>query len=143
VAEAEARSPDSHAAACTLEARPSLRRMCCTWIFTVASAMPRARAISLLLSPRATSSSVSRSRTDSDCSTRVASPCSGVSAPGTAGRVSALASGSAPLAASGPAPARRKAEATLAVIVALMLDWPAAARTIEAPSSSLSTVLSR
>ena len=31
--------------------RPSLRRMCCTWIFTVVSAMSGVRAISLLLAP--------------------------------------------------------------------------------------------
>jgi hypothetical protein len=40
-------------AACTRELTSSLRRMCCTWILTVVSAMSSSRAISLLLAPRA------------------------------------------------------------------------------------------
>ena len=53
-----------YTAACTRELRLSLRRMCCTWIFTVASAMASSRATSLLLAPLAISERISRSRGD-------------------------------------------------------------------------------
>ena len=56
---------DAITAACTRELTFSLRKMCCTWIFTVVSAMSSARAISLLLEPRAISRSTSSSRGDS------------------------------------------------------------------------------
>ena len=52
-------------AACTRDATSSLRSTCCTWIFTVVSAMPSSRAISLLLAPRAMPRRISCSRGDS------------------------------------------------------------------------------
>ncbi len=56
--------PASTTAACTRELRFSLRRMCCTWILTVVSAMPRSRAIALLLAPCAMWCRISCSRGD-------------------------------------------------------------------------------
>jgi hypothetical protein len=55
----------AYTAACTRLERLSLRNIPCTWIFTVLSATPRSRAISLLLAPRASSSRISRSRGES------------------------------------------------------------------------------
>ncbi len=95
--------------------------MCCTWIFTVVSAMSRARAISLLLAPRAISRSTSSSRGDS---------CGAGSASSGAG------SGSG-------APWDWKAATSLPIISGLTTGSPLAARRTAWASRSPSMVLSR
>ncbi len=109
-------------AACTRELRSSLRRMCCTWILTVVSAMSRARAISLLLAPRAMCARICLSR----------------------GERLLIGSASGAGSAGDSAPCSDwKALTSLLVISALTTDSPAMARSIAVASTSLSTVFSR
>jgi hypothetical protein len=111
-----------YTAACTRELRFSLRRMCCTWIFTVASAMFSSRATSLLLAPLAIRARISRSRGDRLWM----------------GSASTAGGG----AAAAPCPAW-KALTSLLVISGLTTDSPAMVRWMAVASISLSMVLSR
>ena len=96
--------------------------MCWTWIFTVASAMPSARATSLLLAPRAMWARISRSRAD-----RLV-----------------IGSAAAGAAAAEASPWRAwKALTSLLVISGLSTESPAIVRRMAAASMSLSMVLSR
>jgi hypothetical protein len=58
------RAPSStaHAAICAREVKPSLTRMCSTWVSAVRCEMTSFDAICLLLKPRATSPAIWRSR---------------------------------------------------------------------------------
>jgi hypothetical protein len=122
--------------------------MCCTWIFTVVSAMSSSRAISLLLSPRAISSQdlalARRQQVQAGVAGHPQRRAGQVRRPTGAGRALPSLTGTFPLSPAGAQAACARTPATSLVIISgLTTDSPSSTLTMESARWSDSTVLSR